>query len=49
MSLDPREPDDVAYVKDLLQVAFLILAGIWLVHSLATGSGGEVKRAVAAS
>lgn len=41
--------DTVAYVKDSLQVVFLLLAGVWLIHSLATGNGGELKRAVAAS
>lgn len=43
------EHDDVSYVKDLLQAAFLVLAAVWLVRELVRGNGSGVKRAVSAA
>lgn len=43
------EHDDVAYVKDALQVAFLLLAGAWLIRAFIKGDGSEAKRAIGAS
>lgn len=43
------EHDDVAYVKDALQAAFLILAAAWLLRELVRGNGGGVKAAVRAA
>lgn len=43
------EHDSVAYVKDLLQAAFLVLAAAWLVRELVRGNAGGVKSAVRAA
>lgn len=39
----------VAYWKDTAQLVFLIIAGVWLVHGVITGSYPSIKSAVAAS
>lgn len=43
-----RDPDCVAYYKDLGSLIFMALAGIWIIHALANGNGNELKRAVSA-
>lgn len=47
--IDLRDPEDVAYVKDLGSLFFMTIAAIWLLHSMFHGNTREIKNAVSAA
>lgn len=47
--IDLRCPEDVEYAKNLGELLFLAIAGVWLLHGLFKGDIREVKNAVGAS